>query len=516
MSFPTKRMGHTDDAAQHAMSVSLAQQHLPQMLRQSNYLGAANMCTAQVNFRVKPHAESAPPAMLMQREHELYPTQSSSQQQPSQHVLYPTQSAGDHAALDSEIRTGASADATSVVVMRQMQDHATLLRDNAKLLSATQAKHKETNVLTHKICSQMHQNAQQQSTALDECKDTIAKLKARQSTSVGLMHDICSELHNGLLEHGDDRQSLQRDVSLLQQKDVVAQALLGKMLTMLDQHESVVSKDKGMSDEHLALLDGMCAALEKTKSKLRTFEEAQQEMHTVLADFKANKLGAGAYATEAMEAKLDRYMRVNKDIDGRCTEALQQHAVKVQEMHRAQELALHEQRMKMQQLERAHQQSMDEQHSKMQMLERKIGSSQSEQRKIADLEGRVQELALLQLNSSQGASISRVTERDVKHLQHEMKQIRSLRQDVDRVSEATSKLQVDSNARNEHSLSLHKDVQQVKSTVSGLALGQQTAAADKSMQDSKMLDMRRDMTLEKIRVDKTATSIHNIEYKLAA
>jgi hypothetical protein len=40
-------------------------------------------------------------------------------------------------------------------------------------------------------------------------------------------------------------------------KDVVAQALLGKMLTMLDQHENVVSRDKGMSDEHVALLDGM-------------------------------------------------------------------------------------------------------------------------------------------------------------------------------------------------------------------------------------------------------------------
>jgi hypothetical protein len=33
---------------------------------------------------------------------------------------------------------------------------------------------------------------------------------------------------------------------------------------------------------------------------------------------------------------------------------------------------------------------------------------------------------------------------------------------------------------------------------------------------AKMLDMRRDMTLEKIRVDKTATSVHNIECKLAA
>ncbi len=69
--------------------------------------------------------------------------------------------------------------------------------------------------------------------------------------------------------------------------------------------------------------------LEKTKSKLRTFEEAQQDMHRVLADFKANKLAAGAYGTEAMETKLDRYMRVNKDIDGRCTEALQQYEVKV-------------------------------------------------------------------------------------------------------------------------------------------------------------------------------------------
>jgi hypothetical protein len=95
MSFPTKRMGHSDDAAQHAMSVSLAQEHLPQMLRQSNYLGAANMCTANVNFRVKPHTESGPAPMLVQREHDLYPTQSSSRQQPSQHVLYPTQNSFD-------------------------------------------------------------------------------------------------------------------------------------------------------------------------------------------------------------------------------------------------------------------------------------------------------------------------------------------------------------------------------------------------------------------------------------
>ncbi len=71
------------------------------------------------------------------------------------------------------------------------------------------------------------------------------------------------------------------------------------------------------------------------------------------------------------------------------------------------------------------------------------------------------------------------------------------------------KMQTDSKARNDHSLSLHSDLERVKAT-------QQTAAAEKSMLDSKLLDMRRDMTLEKIRVDKTATSIHNIECKLAA
>jgi hypothetical protein len=48
------------------------------------------MCTANVKLCVKPHIESGPAPMLVQREYELYPTQSSSRQQPSQHVLYPT------------------------------------------------------------------------------------------------------------------------------------------------------------------------------------------------------------------------------------------------------------------------------------------------------------------------------------------------------------------------------------------------------------------------------------------
>jgi len=542
MSFPTRNM-HTTDSTQHAMNVSLTHEHLPQMLRQSNYLASGDMRTANVNFRVKPHIESGAAPMCAQREQqELYPTQSSSRQQP---VLYPTQSslqqpfehehdwskheivtrvAGLHtklAALDSEIRTGASADAGSAV-LRQVQDHANLLRDNAKQISATQAKHKETNALTHKICSKMHDNAQQQSAALEQCSDSIAKLKAKQSTSVGLMHDICSELHNGLLEHGEDKQSLQRDVSLLQQKDVVAQKLLAKMLTMLDQHESVVSLDNNMTLEHNALLDGLCKALEKTKSKMQTFEQAQQEMQRVVADFKAHKLVSAANDTEAIEAKLDRYMRVNKDIDGRCTEALQQHGAKIDELQRAHQQAMHNQQMKMQQLERAHQQAIDEQQSKLQMLERKVFASQSDQRKVADLESKFQELALQQLNSSQGTAISRVLERDVKHMQHQMNTLHGLKKDVEAMQEATNssvssvradlvKLQSDNQARNEHTVKLHQDVQDVKSSVTKFA-------ADKTMSEmqSSMLDLRRDMTLEKIRADKTASSLHDIQCKLAA
>jgi hypothetical protein len=148
---------------------------------------------------------------------------------------------------------------------------------------------------------------------------------------------------------------------------------------------------------------------------------------------------------------------------------------------------------------------------------------------FADLEGRVQELALQQLNSSQSAAISRVMERDVKHLQHEIKQFHSLKKDVEAMHEATNnsvssvqtdlvKMQSDNKARNEHSIKLHQDVEDVKSSVTKFAHGQQTAAVDKTITEinSKMLDMHRDMTLEKIRVDKTASSLHDIQCKLAA
>ena len=94
MSYGTHNMVSTGTS--HAMSVSLANEHLPQMLRQSNYLGAdtkflgaGDMRTANVAIRVKPHMDTgaaAPPMQPMQREiHELYPTQSTAKQQLADH-----------------------------------------------------------------------------------------------------------------------------------------------------------------------------------------------------------------------------------------------------------------------------------------------------------------------------------------------------------------------------------------------------------------------------------------------
>ena len=532
MSYPTSRMRHTD-TTQHAMNVSLAEQHLPQMLRQSNYLGAANMCTANVNFRVKPHTENAAaPVPEQQLGHELYPTHSIPREPLCEHehawhkhaiVASVAGLQTKLAELDSEIRAGASADVAGASVMRQVQDHAALLRDNAKLLAATHSKHRETTALTHRICSTIHDNAEKQSTALETCKDDIANLKIKQSSSLGLTHDICSELQKGLLEHGSDRLSLQRDVALLQQKDLVAQRLLSKMLTMLDEHESVALKTSKGFSEHDVLLDGLVAALENSKSKMQTFDKTQQDMHRVLTDFKAGKMQAcGAYDNEALQTKLERYERMSRDLDAQCTQALQQHGAKVEELQRTHQQALHEQRMQILQLERAQQQAGDEQQRKMQMLERKLAASQSEHRKIADLEGRVQELALLHLNSSQNTSIARVTERDVKLMQHEIKQMHSLKQDVQSMCDATNsnvstmqadlrKMQIDSKTCNEHSMMLHRDVEQVKSTVSGLAHAQQAGGVDKSV-----ADMRRDLTLQNMKIDKAATSIHDIQSRLAA
>jgi len=80
------------------------------------------------------------------------------------------------------------------------------------------------------------------------------------------------------------------------------------------------------------------------------------------------------------------------------------------------------------------------------------------------------------------------------------------------------RMQLDSKARNDHSLKLHTDLHEVKSTVSALAHAQQAGAADKSSAEmhARMLEMQRNLTLQNIRLDKNATTLHDIQCKLAA
>ncbi len=54
------------------------------------------------------------------------------------------------AELDSQMRT-AAADDTSHTVMRHIQDHASILRDNAQHASAMQSRQKDATALTHQI-----------------------------------------------------------------------------------------------------------------------------------------------------------------------------------------------------------------------------------------------------------------------------------------------------------------------------------------------------------------------------
>ena len=86
-----------------------------------------------------------------------------------------------------------------------------------------------------------------------------------------------------------------------------------------------------------------------------------------------------------------------------------------------------------------------------------------------------------------------------------MNQMRSVCKDVE-------KMQVDSNARNEHSLRLQKEMQQVKAGLKALADTQKSGAEV----HSQILDVQRELALSNIRHDKTATSIHQIQCKLAA
>jgi hypothetical protein len=293
---------------------------------------------------------------------------------------------------------------------------------------------------------------------------------------------VCSsDLNQTMQDHALESQSLQGSVqeqasqiSRLQQKEAVAQTLLTRMLTMLGQHDSKLQD--GTSAEHLALLDAMCESFDKTKSKVQTFENTQRDMLKTIAEFQSGKLpGAATHDMQAMHTRLDKYQRMSQDMDAQFSQAL------------------------------------SGQQSKIQDLEHRLTASQQlsshgQQGKIRDLEARVQQLSLQHLNSSQDASILRGTDRDVKHLQHEIRQLHSLRQDVEGI-----KTLKDSHA------DLTRDVQSMKSQVSAVSDTQRSyARTEVPEMNSKLQDLRRDMMLQDVRLDKAHMNLADMRKKMEA
>ena len=243
---------------------------------------------------------------------------------------------------------------------------------------------------------------------------------------------------------------------------------------MLGQHDTKLQD--ATSGEHLALLDAMCESFDKTKNKVQTFENTQKDMLKIIADFQTGKLASSAtHDVQAFHARLDKYKRMSQDMDTQFSRALTSQQGKIQELeHRL---------------------------TASQQL-----SSQSQHAKIRDLEARVQQLSLQHLNSSQDASIMRGTDRDVKHLQHEIRQLHALKQDVEVI-----KTGLDSHA------DLRRDVQSIKSQVSAVSDTQRNYARTEGPEiNSKLQDLRRDVMLHDVRMDKTHMSLADMRKKMEA
>jgi hypothetical protein len=362
-----------------------------------------------------------------------------------------------------------------------LEAHALTLQQHAQQAAGLADRHGATANLTHEICSHINSTLEAHALTLEQHGRKAAGLADSHSSAAALTHEICSHLNQTMQGHALESQSLQGSVqeqasqiSRLQQKEAVAQTLLTRMLTMLGQHDTKLQD--GTSAEHLALLDAMCESFDKTKSKVQTFENTQKDMLKTIAEFQSGKLpGAATHDMQAMHTRLDKYQRMSQDMDAQFSQAL------------------------------------SGQQSKIQDLEHRLTASQQlsshgQQGKIRDLEARVQQLSLQHLNSSQDASIIRGTDRDVKHLQHEIRQLHALRQDVDGI-----KTLKDSHA------DLTRDVQSIKSHVSGIADTQRNyARTDAPEINSKLQDLRRDMMLQDVRLDKAHMNLADMRKKMEA
>ena len=90
----------------------------------------------------------------------------------------------------------------------------------------------------------------------------------------------------------------------------------------------------------------------------------------------------------------------------------------------------------------------------------------------------------------------------MKHLQHEIRQLHALRQDVEGI-----KTLKDSHA------DLSRDVQSIKSHVNGIADTQRSYAGTS---DSKLQDLRRDMMPQDVRIDKAHMNLADMRKKMEA
>lgn len=488
MSYRTRRMDvHPTETKKTPITISAPGPLLgvPHMLRQQNFdsTGQTVVNPGHVTLRVLPHTD-VPATSVPVSCGELFPTQNQIrtnvyQQESdwSKHAIVASVAGLEKklAQLDSEMRTSAPAEAPMHAVMGQVQDHASILRKHAKLASDASARHRDTTSLTHQICSQINDTVESHASSLQKFEQDIHHLKTKQKSAVDLTHGICSSLDQkqksavaltheicqtldrDLQEHASQSTALRQDVSRLQQSNVIAHKLLTQILGMIGQHQDVVSKlQDGMPADQITLLDAMCEAFEKTKGKMLTFEKTQQEMQRIITDFQSGKLASNVtHDSHEVKKRLEKYIQLSHDMDAKLSETVARQQSKIRE------------------LDDAHQSSL-----------------QKQQRKIHELEAKVQELSLHQLNSSQNASIARTTDRDVKLLQHELKHVHALKKDVEAIQQVQDDMKLQRSNKD-----MYRDIQNIKSQISAVSDAQQLQDVRLDKTHMHIVDIRKKMEM---------------------
>lgn len=488
----------------------------PMLRQQTNFASPSQteMFPGHVNVKVLPHASMAVNVPRVCTE--VYPTHNQARpfvaQQEESHwnkhdIVASVAGLETHLAkLDSDIRAAAPAPDSVHAVMGHIHDHAGMLRQTAQLASATHTRHKDSTALVHNICSRINDSVETQSVSLRACQKDVSRLRGKQDAALALTHDICAHFDGDLNDHRLGHAALKGNVALLQQKDKIAQALLGSILAKLDQHDSVVAKlQQARPADHEALLEAMCDAFEKTKGRMQSFEKTQAEMQRIVADFQGGKLAAHAPDAHNFEKRLDKYQKLSRDMDAQFSHDLARQQSRIRELDAAHQAALQQQQARIQELERSHQLS-----------------SHHQSGKIQELESKVQQLSLQHLDNSQHASIARGTDRDVKLLQHELRHVHALKNTVEAMQAVAethaldakrniSQMQQDLRLKERADADISRDVQHMKTQVHGVAV--KTDIAD---MHAKMQDMRREMMLQEVRLDKNQVQLSDLRKKMDA